>query len=109
MHMQMAEMGRKIASEMSAANGPQAYAEAKASAAADKAKMEHRLAQLSAEVTTLASAQAECAKVMCCSSPLSCLARVQRQTASPRAAQHTVVEQKLQYALSLCQISHVGI
>ena len=59
MHVQMAEMGRKIASDISVANCAQACAEAQASAAADKAKMEHRLAQLSAEVTTLALAQAK--------------------------------------------------
>ena len=47
---QMAEMGRKIANDIKAANGAQASAEAQASAAADKAKLEHRLEQLSAEV-----------------------------------------------------------
>lgn len=47
----MAEMGRKIASDAQAANGMQASAEAQAAAAADKARLEHRLAQLSAEVS----------------------------------------------------------
>ena len=51
--MQMAEMGRKIASDMTAASSVQASAEAQAAAAADKAKLEHRLAQLSAEVIAL--------------------------------------------------------
>ncbi len=55
MHMQMAEMGRKIASDMTAANGAQASVEAQVAAAADKAKLEHRLAQLSAEVTAFLS------------------------------------------------------
>ena len=50
LRMQMAEMGRKIAQDIQAANGAQASAEAQASAAADKAKLEHRLMQLSAEV-----------------------------------------------------------
>ena len=49
--LQMAEMGRKIASDAHPASGVQASAEALAAAAADKAKLEHRLAQLSAEVS----------------------------------------------------------
>ena len=57
--MQMAEMGSKITSDMAAASGAQALAEAQASAAADKAKLEHRLAQLSAEVTILTIVRAD--------------------------------------------------
>ena len=70
--MQMAEMGRKIASDMTAATGAQASVEAQAAAAADRAKLEHRLAQLSAEVNILASAHADAAEVAHCLSHLLC-------------------------------------
>ena len=48
--VQMAEMGRKIANDVKAAYSAQVSAEAQASAAADRAKLEHRLTQMAAEV-----------------------------------------------------------
>ena len=59
----MAEMGRKIASDVKAAYSAQVSAEAQASAAADRAKLEHRLTQMAAEVR-LASAL-ECSRQPC--------------------------------------------
>lgn len=100
--MQMAEMGSKIARDMAAANGAQACAEAQASAAADKAKLEHRLAQLSAEVTPLNSPKNLMMQIACSDIADSSIASCGRDTHQALwLSQHASSQLPLQCGASL--------